>query len=247
MTLYFCSWSGGKDSALALYRAQRTIGPPGALLTVMTEDGQRSRSHGLHRDVLDAQAQSIGVQIRFVSAAWSQYERRFGDELADLASAGFSHGVYGDIDVQSHKDWVDHISSRNNITAVEPLWQAERHELLADLLQLGFEARIVAIKVDVLPANLLGRDLSWEVIETIEALGCDPSGEGGEYHTVTFNGPIFSRPLFLEDVGYVERDGYRFQDVKVRLVRRDSLDHEPLADNRDLRPDESGPSSIEPS
>lgn len=213
---FFCSWSGGKDSALALHRAQSLIGTPTALLTMMIEDGFRSRSHGLRADVLRAQAQALGLPLRLISTSWADYEARFDRALVRLHAGGNRLAVYGDIDNPDHQRWVHEASARQGMAAVLPLWGADRSGLLKEFLNLGFRARIIAIKDGVLPRSLLGRELGPETMEGIARSGVDLSGENGEYHTVVHDGPVFSRPLRLVNGKVVKRDGYWFQDVLVQ-------------------------------
>ncbi len=222
----FCSWSGGKDSALALHRAREGGVVVERLLTMMTEDGTRSRSHGLRADVLRAQAESVGVPITLVPASWSDYEARFVDAVAGLRAEGLTAGVFGDIDVARNRAWVEGVCGPLAVAAHEPLWQRPRRELLADLLALGFRARVVAVRADVLGpgaagrggtgADVLGRVLDAALLDELAAAGVDPSGELGEYHTVVVAGPVLVRPLEVRLGVVVERDGYRFVDVLLR-------------------------------
>jgi diphthamide synthase (EF-2-diphthine--ammonia ligase) len=102
---FFCSWSGGKDSCLALYHAIQSGGRPRYLFTMMTEDQHTSRSHGLPRSLLDHQARALGIPIVFRSATWDEYEASFLTALRDFKAEGLEAGVFGDIDVESNRDW----------------------------------------------------------------------------------------------------------------------------------------------
>src|SRR5258707_4422605 len=93
------SWSGGKDSALALWRARARGLRPIALLTMLDETGERSRSHGLPVDVLQAQAASIGVPLVTASATWAAYTDAFVRALSGLATSDVPACVFGDIDI----------------------------------------------------------------------------------------------------------------------------------------------------
>ena len=101
----FCSWSGGKDSAFALHLAVRAGAQPRLLLSMMVEGGERSRSHGLSRALLTAQAAALGLPIRFGAASWAGYEAEFSRLLVEEAGrAEATAGVFGDIDLQEHRD-----------------------------------------------------------------------------------------------------------------------------------------------
>lgn len=219
--LRLCSWSGGKDSALAYHRASERGAQIGCLITMMTDSGARSRSHGLRADVLQAQADCMGVRLEYVPSSWDTYEERFLNTLTGLASEGYSHGVFGDIDFERNRRWAETICERAQLRAEEPLWEESRLSLLEEFLELGFRAMIVAVGDRFLPPDFLGRDLDWALVEEVRRLGCDPSGENGEYHTVVYEGPIFSDTLCLEPGTVVSRDGYHALDYRLATERAD--------------------------
>ena len=211
---FFCSWSGGKDSCLALHRMLVAGHRPRRLLTMLDESGARSHSHGLRPEVRRAQAGALGLPITFRSASWEDYETRFLDALAELKRAGLSAGVFGDIDVDAHRRWVERVSAEAGTTAHEPLWKCARRALLAEFLAAGFAARIVVVKESALDESFLGRTLDAGLVAEFEARGIDPSGENGEYHTVVTDGPVFSRPLGAAERGRACHDGYAFLDLE---------------------------------
>lgn len=163
-----------------------------------------------------AQARSLRLSLRLVGSSWAEYETRFGSALARFRSEGTRLGVYGDIDIAGHRQWVQMMSASQDMVASLPLWGSHRGSLLDDFFRLGFRARIIAVKAGILPRSLLGRDLDPEVRGVIALSGADLAGENGEYHTVVYDGPLFSRPLSLVNAGVVRRDGYWFQDVLAR-------------------------------
>ncbi len=95
---FFCSWSGGKDSCLALYHAIENGGNPHSLLTILSEDGATSRSHALPKPLIEKQARSLGLKPVFRSASWKQYEAEFIAALQEFKRSGIEVGVFGDID-----------------------------------------------------------------------------------------------------------------------------------------------------
>ncbi len=209
----FCSWSGGKDSCLALYRAIKAGYRPQMLLTMMNETGDRSRSHGLSTDVLMRQSSSLGIPLTMRSTSWDGYEQVFVDALAVLTEDGIAHGIFGDIDLEEHREWVTRVCGSAGVSPVLPLWKAGRAELVDEFLKNGFEATIVAVKEGVLDPETLGRRLTADLVQEFSRNGIDPSGEAGEYHTVVTGGPLFSTPLDLVKRGTVQKDGYLFLDV----------------------------------
>lgn len=212
---FFCSWSGGKDSCLALYYAVQMGGVPVALLTMLTEHGKRSRSHGLRKPVLNHQARSLGIQLFTRNASWNKYEEKFIAALCELKKQKIDYGVFGDIDLLQHLDWVQKVCSRADIKPVEPLWQKDRTKLLNEFISIGFEAIVVAVNQKVLNTSYLGKRLNPDLIAELTKIGIDPSGEQGEYHTLVTNGPIFSFPLKIQINSTLTHKGYAFLDIQV--------------------------------
>lgn len=210
---FFCSWSGGKDSCLALYEAIQNGGVPKALLTMLTEDGGRSRSHGLPVTLIKRQAAALGMPLVVQESSWDSYEDNFVSIIGDFKKAGIEYGVFGDIDLDAHLEWVERVCSSVAMQPYEPLWKRQRRSILNEFLQLGFRAVIIAVKQGVLSKTFLGRILDQEVIADMEKEGIDPSGEQGEYHTMVTEGPTFSSPIHLVTKEVFSRDGYCFLDV----------------------------------
>ncbi len=212
----FCSWSGGKDSAFALHEAVVAGAEPRLLISMMVEGGERSRSHGLSREVLAAQAAAVGLPIEFGAASWSGYEAELLRVLeASIGAAGPTVGVFGDIDVQDHRDWVERVCGLVDAEARLPLWQRDRCRLMDELLAAGFEAVIVAVRDGVLPPELLGRTIDAALVAEIERHGSDAAGENGEYHSLVVDGPLFRRRLEVEPGERSLRDGVWFTDLRL--------------------------------
>lgn len=207
---FFSSWSGGKDSCLALYRAMQRGGVPRRLFTMLSEDGLRSRSHGLPPSVIAAQAAALRIPALTGRAGWDDYEAVFLASLAELRAAGLTDGVFGDIDLEPHREWVERVCGQRQITAHLPLWQEPRRDLLAEFIGAGFMATIVAVCDARLPSYFLGRQMDWSLVAELEAAGVDACGEEGEFHTVVTGGPLFSAPLNLVHGEVVGHSGYSF-------------------------------------
>ncbi len=213
---FACSFSGGKDSCLAIYRAIHAGGNAKKLITMFTEGGERSRSHGLHLSVVSAQSQAMNIPLLSQATSRCDYEKHFTDALTSVKKEEVQHVVFGDIDLQEHRDWEERVCDGVGLHPFLPLWLEERRSLLGEFLELGFCAMIIAVKENVLPASLLGKTLSRRVIEEIEKQGADACGEEGEYHTLVYDGPIFQSPLQLTKGEEVLRDGYWFLDLHVK-------------------------------
>jgi len=206
------SWSGGKDSYLAFNRASQQF-EVAALITMFTEDGTRSRSHGLRPEVLQKQASLLQMEVLQGRGSWKTYEVEFKKLLNELRDRQFSHVVFGDIFLDDHKHWVDRVCRESGLTAVEPLWEQPTSELLMEFLSLQGEARIVATKAALLDESWLGRLLAPELLSEFERLGIDPCGEYGEYHTLVTSSPMFTAPLQISDAGHHFHDGYWMLDL----------------------------------
>ena len=212
---FFCSWSGGKDSALALYRAMSAGARPCFLLTMLDEGGERSRSHGIPLDVLRGQATSLGIPLRTGCASWSEYESVFVTALRELAASGVEAGVFGDIDIDAHREWEEKVCEQAGIEAHLPLWKAAREDLLEEFVGLGFEAMIIATNEEKMGREYLGKRLDRALIEQLTSLAIDPCGEAGEYHTVVTDGPVFREGLRIRKGKAFLRSGYWFLDIDV--------------------------------
>jgi diphthine-ammonia ligase len=191
----FVSWSGGKDCSLTLYKALKSGFKVEFLFNMLSEDGLRSRGHGLRKEVIDAQAKAIGIPIIYGKAPWDSYEDEFKRVIKDLRDKGIKGGVFGDIDFQEHRDWVERVCSEVGFKAFEPLWNQQYEMLLTEFIDSGFEAVIVSARAELIEADWIGRLLSWEFIEYLRSRAIDLCGENGEYHTLVTYGPLFQQRL----------------------------------------------------
>jgi uncharacterized protein (TIGR00290 family) len=207
------SWSGGKDSCLALWRAVQAGATVGSLVTMFTEDGNRSRSHGLSRAVLESQAAALGAPLLSRAASWDDYESGMIDLLREARTLGAAAAVFGDIDILRHRQWEEQVCAAACLNAWLPLWQADRLALLEEFWDAGFECRIVAVREGLVDRTYLGRILDLQVARDLSAAGIDACGENGEFHTLVTAGPLFRQPLEFELGKPVLRSGCWFQDV----------------------------------
>ena len=186
----FCSWSGGKESAYALHKAQRQGMEVSFLLNMVSEDGKRSRSHGVPAELLIKQADGIGIPIIQAGCWWNDYEKKFKNAVSSMN--GIEAGIFGDIDIQEHRDWVERVCNELGIMPILPLWKEKREEFLHTFINDGFKAVVVAAKDN----SLIGRRINEQFITDLKSMDdIDLCGERGEYHTFVFDGPIFKRPV----------------------------------------------------
>ena len=167
-----------------------------------------SRGHGLPLALLEEQAAALGIPLVVRATTWEEYEATFVSLLHELRAQGVQAGVFGDIDLQAHRDWVEGVCDVAGLGCHLPLWQEPRRRLLDEFLAGGSSATIVAVDSSKLGAEFLGLELDDEVIARLEAAGADACGEEGEYHTMVTQTPLFSRPVSLVWDGSGERDGH---------------------------------------
>lgn len=194
----FVSWSGGKDSCLALYKAIEKGYKPKRLLTMFSIESGISTAHRLKENIIKAQASSIGIEYNIGRASFTEYEKVFVENLKRFKDMGIDFGIFGDIDIEDHREWEDRVCKKASIKAVLPLWHRNRRELVEEFINYGFKAKIVLVDKTRLDTRFIGEDLSLPLIRQIEKYGLDACGENGEYHTVVYDGPIFNKPLDLK-------------------------------------------------
>jgi len=211
-----CSWSGGKDSCFALMQAARQAYIPKVLLNVLNEEGKISRSHGIPSAILRAQAAAAGLPIHLISSSWQDYEMNFTGALAQLKEQyQLSHAVFGDIDLQPHRDWEEKVCTNAGLAAVLPLWQQNRKELVIEMLNSGIEAIIVSCN-SVMGERFLGKKISIELIDELEALGVDACGENGEFHTLVLNCPLFTHAIPVDVLRTLQHENYWFTELVLK-------------------------------
>jgi diphthine-ammonia ligase len=210
----FSSWSGGKECALATYRAISQGHEVLYLLNFISDDGERSRSHGTKASVLALQAQAVGIPLLQVKTSWEDYEQNFKKAVAELKDKGVEGGVFGDIDLEEHREWVERVCGEVRVKAFLPLWGAKPEKLIEEFLELKFKAMVVATRLD---ENFLGRILDQPMVRQMCGLGSHPCGESGEYHTFVTEGPIFKKRLKVTRGESKKIEDMWFQDISAEL------------------------------
>jgi diphthine-ammonia ligase len=210
----FASWSGGKESALATYKAIAQGYQVSYLVNFVSEDGKRSRSHGIGAEVLALQAEAAGIPLIQVRTSWEDYEENFRRAVTELKEKGVQGGVFGDMDLEEHREWIERVCSELDIQPVLPLWKMEPEALLAEFWESGFKAIVVATRLE---ERLLGRALDKAFLEEVKSLNSHPCGESGEYHTLVTDGPIFQRPLKVTQGRKERKDDVWFLEISAEL------------------------------
>lgn len=211
------SYSGGKDSALALYRAIKSGCEAVSLLTTYNESAGRSWFHGVPAAVLDKVSELMGIPLElFKTGAGSDYAQDFEAALARLREQrGARACVFGDIDIQAHYDWCTSRCKAAGLDSLFPLWSGGRRELVYELIDSGFQAIITIVDSSRLSEKFLGRTLTKELAEEIASEGADICGENGEYHTFVYDGPLFREPVPFALGEAVRRGNYGILPVSL--------------------------------
>ena len=158
---------------------------------MLNENGLASRSHGLRREIIDTQANAIGIPIVYGKATWEAYEQEFKRIIKDLKKLGVEGGVFGDLNLPEHKEWVENVCGEAGLKALEPLWNERYETLLNEFLDNNFEALIVSGEKE----EWIGRQFNREFIEQLRDQNIDLCGEKGEYHTLVTGGPLFKQRI----------------------------------------------------
>lgn len=212
---FFVSWSGGKDSAMAFYKSIGMGGKPYGLLCMLHMDGY-SFGHYLPEEVIAKQAESIGIRAIFGRTTYNDYENEFRRILFKINCDNVKHGVFGDIDIEEHVNWVDRICSDCGILVFEPLWKIPKVSLIYEIIDSGFKAIVVAVNKEFLNVDFIGRQLDKNFIKEILNTGIDVNGEKGEYHTFIYDGPIFRFPVKFDITGMKEMSSTIVAEIKLK-------------------------------
>jgi len=213
------SWSGGKDSCLAYYRAIKKGYEIKSLLSFISRESKRGCFHGIVGDLIRLQAESLGVPLVLeeVSPDMQKYEEEFKAAVGKFKPQGIGSMVFGDIYLLDHQSWVDRVCSEIGIKPVEPLWNESTDGLLNEFIDLGFKTVIVSCKADVLGEEFIGKIIDKDMIGEFKKRNVCPCGENGEYHTLVIDGPIFKNRINILDSQPILRDGFWkhwFLDIK---------------------------------
>jgi diphthine-ammonia ligase len=195
---FVSSWSGGKDSCLALWHAVQAGGRPRGLICVLSEEGERTRSHHLPLWLVRCQADALGLPLIVRSASWDDYEREFVSALGEARVLGADVAVFGDLDLDVHREWVTTVCERAGLEACLPIFGRPRSCLLSDLQEAAVRATVIAVTSPLLGARFVGRELTPAFFAEVDRLGADGFGENGEYHTAVTDCALFSSALTLE-------------------------------------------------
>jgi len=212
VTRYALMWSGGKDSALALLRASARGLDVSCLVNFSDAESGRVRFHATRQELIRAQADALGIELRQRATAWSGYEAAFRDTLAALAGEGFAGVVFGDIHLADVRAWYEDRVVAAGLEHVEPIWGEPSAALLREFVASGARAVITCCEEGKLDERWLGRVIDDDFVRDIATLPVDPAGENGEYHSFVFAHPLFRAPIAwnasgrLQDGRFIQLD-----------------------------------------
>jgi uncharacterized protein (TIGR00290 family) len=193
------TWSGGKDSALALYELQKNHNYEIlALLTTLTEDYDRISMHGVRRTLLEQQAESLGLPLEKIyitkDASNEEYETKMKNKLMEYKNQGVLSVVFGDIFLEDVRKYREENLSRIGMKGIYPLWRRDTTELAHRFMDLGFKAVITCIDSKALDKRFVGQSYDEQFLNELPP-GVDPCGENGEFHTFVHEGPILRKKI----------------------------------------------------
>lgn len=196
------NWSGGKDSALCLYKIfQKKEYDVMCLLTSVNEQYQRVSMHGVRVELLEKQAESIGIPLIKMlmpeMPTMEAYENILHITLQDLKNKGATASVFGDIFLEDLRKYRENKLFELDLKGVFPLWKIDTAKLIRDFIDLGFKTIITCVNEKYLDKSFAGRVIDENFLKDLPP-NVDPCGENGEFHTFVYNGPVFKKPVEFE-------------------------------------------------
>jgi len=214
------SWSGGKDSCLACYKAIKEGHEVCFLLNFISEEYKRCCFHGVSSDILRKQSEAVGIPIvqREVPADMTGYEDKFKIAVSELIDKYDIKGmVFGDIYLDEHRNWVERVCNDLKITPLEPLWNKPAENIVREFIDYGFKAIVISAKADLFSEDFLGREIDYSLVEELKKRNICLCGENGEFHTFVYDGPMFKKSINIVETDKLLKEGFWkhwFLDVK---------------------------------
>lgn len=196
------NWSSGKDSALALYKTlQENKFEVTSLLTSINKEFQRISMHGVHVSLLEKQAESLGLNLIKMELpkepTMEEYREIMSKTMNEIQSQGVTHSIFGDIFLEDLRKYREDQLHTIGMKAIFPLWKINTTDLIHEFLDLGFKTIVTCVNETYLDKSFAGRIIDKDFIKDLPE-NVDPCGENGEFHTFTFDGPIFKNPIDFE-------------------------------------------------
>jgi uncharacterized protein (TIGR00290 family) len=216
-TAYAISSSGGKDSTLALYRAQREGLNVTHMLSVYGMEHERVRFHGYRPDVLAAQAEALGLEAIIEPTGADTFETDLARALSRAAALGTKGILFGNLWLEEVRDWYRPRVEAAGLEYRDMLWGVEPMEVVRDFVEAGFRAVVTCVWLKRLDRSYLGRRLDRAFLDDLANMeAVDPAGEQGEYHTFVYDGPNFRHPVEFTTHGHHEEGDFALLDLRLR-------------------------------
>lgn len=211
------SWSGGKDSCLALYELQQASDHSiVTLLTTMSRGSDRVGLHHVRRELIEEQAVAIGVPLRVVylptAASNAEYEAALACAFAALRKEGIEQLAFGDLFLEDIRAYRDELMARHGLRPLYPIWARDTRQLAADFIAQGFKAVTTCVDLRVLDVSFVGRLIDDDFLDDLPP-NVDPCGENGEFHSFVYDGPNFRRPIGFTAADRIEESPFCFCDL----------------------------------
>ncbi|HTQ65395.1 MAG TPA: diphthine--ammonia ligase [Puia sp.] len=205
----YMNWSGGKDSALCLYKSLLSKKYHiSYLLTSINAAHDRISMHGVRRNLLKAQASSIGIPLKTIELpeqpGMDEYEQAMMNKVNELKSSGCTYAIFGDIFLEDLRKYREDKLKEAGIECIFPLWKKDTTSLIKEFLALGFKSIIVCVNEQWLDKSFCGRIIDENFLSDLPS-NVDPCGENGEFHSYVFEGPIFNHPVSIKKGDIVYR------------------------------------------
>jgi uncharacterized protein (TIGR00290 family) len=197
--LVVLSWSGGKDSAMVAYHLLASQKYEiAALLTTVTEDFDRISMHGVRRELLERQAESLAIPLYKVmipkDCSNEIYEARMNEAFRHFKARGITKIAFGDLFLADIRQYRDERLAQAGMAGLYPIWLRDTAELVRTFINLGFKAKLACVDTHAIDAAFAGRELDDRLLEDLPPTA-DPCGEHGEYHSFVYAGPIFKKAI----------------------------------------------------
>lgn len=212
---YALASSGGKDSTLALHRATTRGLRVSHLLSIVDEATERVPYHGVRKELLEAQAGALGLElVQEEAAGHDGFEEALIRGLRRLAADEVRGVVFGNIHLEEIRDWYEERVTGEGLEHVEPLWRGDPARLAREFVHLGYRGRVISVHLDDGDPSWLGRDVDAGFLEELSSRpDTDPCGERGEFHSFVWDGPLFRRPVRVRDGETLDLEGHRLLDL----------------------------------
>lgn len=195
------SWSGGKDGCMTLHTLIEQGYEIVSLVTTVPHELGRTFGHGERTEMIRLQGEALSIPVHFIQCSFKSYTDQFVQAVTFLKNKyDISAIAYGDLYLDGHREWGEKVAAAAGVEALYPLWtkQEDAHRSLENFVNSGYQAVVIRVREDVLDDSWLGRVIDPAFLEDIQRTTSCPMGESGEYHTYVFDGPLFSKKIYLD-------------------------------------------------